>query len=102
MSEQHRATCETNGHIFGHEGVCVFCRAPKPTPEPSVTTDPLAAIRERWAGATDVPLTAIRYEHGGGRRADVAQNIRDNQARTVDANPAPMQKAQTDETRGDE
>lgn len=29
-----KATCETNGHIYGHEGVCLFCRTPKPTPEP--------------------------------------------------------------------
>lgn len=27
----------------------------------------IAEIRERWSNATDVPLTAIRYEHGGGR-----------------------------------
>jgi len=27
---QYVATCETNGHIYGHEGVCVFCQAPKP------------------------------------------------------------------------
>lgn len=36
--EPIKATCETNGHIFGHEGVCVFCRAPKPNPEPCRAT----------------------------------------------------------------
>lgn len=29
-----KATCETHGHIYGHEGVCLFCRTPKPTQAP--------------------------------------------------------------------
>jgi len=24
------ATCETNGHIFGHKQVCIFCETPMP------------------------------------------------------------------------
>ena len=34
---KHVATCETNGHIYGHTGACVFCGAPKVEPEPATT-----------------------------------------------------------------
>lgn len=30
---ERRVNCETNGHIFGPNGICLFCAEPKPTVE---------------------------------------------------------------------
>lgn len=65
VGEQHKATCETNGHLFGAGGVCIFCSTPKPdTPTPLVIMDPSQAGE---AQTLNIPLS--HYERGLMSRA---------------------------------
>ena len=45
MADTRTATCETHGHLFGHDGLCIMCKAPKtPNPVPSPTVQRVRTI----------------------------------------------------------
>ena len=69
---QHVATCETNGHVYGHAGVCVFCDAPKSTPvEPAGMTGQVrlcGALHLGTGAVCELPLDHAENHRGSFSR----------------------------------
>lgn len=60
------ASCEQNGHIYGHEGVCVFCRGARP-PKPH------GPVSERF----------MRHHYGASRGHDMSSEAVENARRYI-------------------